>query len=268
MRSQQIGSVFAHLRRPALAFLLACLPALLVSHTAADDLCGTTILADLTLDHDLTCAGTALTVGADGITIDLNGHSISGSGSGVGIGVTGRANVTISGGAIENFFTGVLINNSTGTVVEGSGFRGNTDGVDCQAGCVGSTIKENEFLDNRSRGVMLRGFSTENLVQENTFTGNNVSILVNCTNCIVRENTVSASRLAGIRLNEATGNLVVENVITSNPAGIEFTATGGATGNTLLENTIAMNACGLKRPLDGNTFSENTFEGNDADSCV
>jgi parallel beta-helix repeat protein len=84
----------------------------------------------------------------------------------------------------------------------------------------------------------------------------------------VRENTVSASRLAGIRLNEATGNLVVENVITSNPAGIEFTATGGATGNTLLENTIAMNACGLKRPLDGNTFSENTFEGNDADSCV
>jgi len=268
MRSQQIGGVYARFRRPALAFLLACLPALLVSPTAANDLCGATILADLTLDHDLTCAGTALTVGADGITIDLNGHSIAGSGSGSGIDVTGRTAITISGGVISNFQTGVRINESSGVVVQGNEFRGNTDGVDCQAGCAGNTIKENEFLDNRSRGVMLRGFSTENLVQENTFTGNNISILVNCTNCVVRENSVSASRLAGIRLNEAIGNLVVENVITSNPAGIEFTATGGATGNTLLENTIAMNACGLKGPLDGNTLSENTFEGNDADSCV
>jgi parallel beta-helix repeat protein len=36
------------------------------------------------------------------------------------------------------------------------------------------TIKDNEFQDNRSRGIMLRPLSRDNVVKENTFTGNRV----------------------------------------------------------------------------------------------
>ena len=153
------------------AFLLACLPTLFVPAIAAGDLCGTTIVEDLTLDQDLTCSGDGLIIGADGIKIDLKGHTITGSGSGVGIGVTGRTNVSIAGGTVRNFVAGVRVSNSSDVVIKGNEFQQNVDGVDCQAGCVGNTIKENEFRDNSARGIMLRGFSVDNVVKENRFTG-------------------------------------------------------------------------------------------------
>ena len=56
-----------------LAFLLVCLPTLFGPAARAGDLCGTTIVEDLKLDQDLTCAGNGLIVGADGIKIKLDG---------------------------------------------------------------------------------------------------------------------------------------------------------------------------------------------------
>ena len=53
------------------------------STAAADVLCGATIVENFKLDHDVTCVGDGLTVGADGIKLNLGGHTIAGSGSGV-----------------------------------------------------------------------------------------------------------------------------------------------------------------------------------------
>ena len=67
--------------RPATRFALAILLGglLVVSGPAvrADDLCGATIVEDVKLHHDLVCAGVGLIVGADGISINLNGHTIA-----------------------------------------------------------------------------------------------------------------------------------------------------------------------------------------------
>src|SRR5881296_2193287 len=71
-----------------------------VAPAATSDLCGTTILADLVLHKDMVCRGNGLVVGVDGITIDLNGHSIIGPGRAAptrGITVFGRADVSIEG---------------------------------------------------------------------------------------------------------------------------------------------------------------------------
>ena len=242
-----------------------------VSNAAADDLCGATIVANLKLDHDLTCAGDGLIVGADGIRLNLNGHAISGSGSGVGISVIGRTGVSIVGGTLRNFQTGVLVLNSTAIQIRDNQFAGNVDGVDLQAGSVANTIKANHFQDHRTRGIMLRGGTSANVIKENTLSGNRVGILVNGpVGTTVKENTVSFSTLAGIRIGvTATDNLIAENTVVSNPAGIDFivTATESAIGNTLRENTIALNTCGLKGPVAGNTLTENVFQGNTFDSC-
>jgi len=96
-RKKKTPRVHSDTRR-RLAFLLVCLPTLVISAAATNDLCGATIFANLKLDQDLTCGGNGLTIGADGITIDLNGHTIAGPGSGVGISVSNRAGVVISGG--------------------------------------------------------------------------------------------------------------------------------------------------------------------------
>ena len=80
--------------RAVIGWLVALVLASLVTGAAqtaqASDLCGVTIVENLTLDHDQTCTGDGLVVGADGITIDLNGHTLAGLGTGVGIEVTGR----------------------------------------------------------------------------------------------------------------------------------------------------------------------------------
>src|SRR5262245_49141750 len=53
--------------------------------TASNASCGMIVAQNLILDTDLTCTGTGLFVGADGITIDLNGHTLVGDGTGLGI---------------------------------------------------------------------------------------------------------------------------------------------------------------------------------------
>jgi parallel beta-helix repeat protein len=165
----------------------------------------------------------------------------------------------------------VRVVNSTDIVIKANAFRENSDGVDLQAGSHGNTVKDNEFSNNAARGIMLRSFSSENMIKENTFAGNRVGILVfGGTESTLKANLVTGSLLAGIRLNViAHGNLILDNTVTSNPAGIEFlvTPTGSSIGNTLVENSIAMNGCGVKGPTDGNSFRENVFEGNGADSC-
>jgi para-nitrobenzyl esterase len=237
----------------------------------SNELCGVTITEDLKLDHDLTCVGNGFNVGADHVKVDLNGHTITGSGSGAGINVTGRTGVSIFGGTIRNFGAGVLTNTSSGIVIKRNEFVENVDGVDLQAGSSGNTIRHNNFRANRSRGIMIRGVSTNHVIRQNTLTGDRVGILVFAgADNTVEHNLVSASMLAGIRINIfATGNLVTKNTVTSNPAGIEFLVSGAqsAVGNTVARNTIEQNACGLKGPVTGNTVEKNHFKDNVEDSC-
>jgi hypothetical protein len=87
--------------------------------------CGAAIVEDVTLDQDLTCTAGGLTVGADGIKIDLRGHSITGAGTGAGITIIRRTDVTIFGG----------------------------------------TIKASEFVANTARGIMLFARTTGGLAR-------------------------------------------------------------------------------------------------------
>ncbi|MGW0484367.1 right-handed parallel beta-helix repeat-containing protein [Nonomuraea sp. NPDC003214] len=69
--------------------------------------CGDVVTADVTLDADLNCAGGGLVIGADGVVVDLAGHTVTGSGAGRGIDVAGHAGVTVRDGAISGFTYGI-----------------------------------------------------------------------------------------------------------------------------------------------------------------
>jgi parallel beta-helix repeat protein len=255
---------------------LTSLLAVVATNAAANDLCGTVVVANLKLDHDLTCAGDGLIVGADGIRIDLNDHTITGSGTGTGVLASGRSGVVIAGGTIKNFTIGVQLAASTGVTIKEIGVTGNRDGI-FLIGSSGNTIKENIAWQNSRVGVMLRPGavrnSTQNLVTENTLSDNaNGVILVETpTGNVFKENIISGSSNAGIALNGGvSANLIKENTLGGNAAGILFNV--GATGllpsaNTFVENMITMNTCGLKGPVGDNTFKEDLFEGNGADNC-
>jgi parallel beta-helix repeat protein len=241
------------------------LPAVIVA-------CGESVVADLKLGNDLVCAGDALIVNADGITLDLNGHTIAGSGTGNGITVRGRQNVTIHGGTITGFTTGAFIANSSGVVIKDNRFTQNREGVFLN-GSSNNLVIENEAWQNQLRGIMLRPTlsgtqSTGNLVKENDLRENPSGILVfGQPGNTFKENRISESSFAAIDLTGggATGNLFKENVLERSAAGISFGA--GWTGNTISENTLFLNTCGTQGTTAGNTFTENRFVANGTDFC-
>ena len=272
MSRHDAGRVPATCRWTAVV-LLTVLPAVPgAAPAAAPVLCGATLVDDFTLEEDLTCAGTALIVGADGIKIHLQGHTITGNGTGAGLLVTGRTGIRILGGTVVNFMAGVQVSSSTEIEIKNATFRANTDGIDVQAGATGVSIKENKFLDNRARGIMNRSGTSGNEIKANAFMGNRVGILLfGPVGITVKDNYITSSVQFGMRVNfPATGNLIKDNTITSNPSGIDFipSPTGtGAVGNDFVANRILSNACGLSGPMGGNTFLDNQLIGNTVDVC-
>lgn len=251
--------------------VIACVSGLGAPAARATDLCGTTVTDHVTLSHDLVCSGDGLIVGANGIRIDLNGFSIQGAGAGAGVAVSGYDDVTVAGGTIRQFAVGIRVATSTDLVIRQIEFIANAEGIDFQAGSMHNTVKDSAFRLSSTRAIMLRPNSTENDIKANTFADNRVGILVfGGVDNSIKNNFIAGSLLAGIRVNViATGNVVKDNIITSNAAGVEFltTPTGSATGNELKGNTFAANACGLKGPTAGNEVHDNSFENNTTDAC-
>ncbi len=92
--------------------------------------CGDTITADTTLDSDLVnCPNNGVVIGADNVTLDLNGHLIDGDGTkasgcdpntevcDAGVVDDGHDRVTVKRGRVREFATGVLFGTSTAGMV-------------------------------------------------------------------------------------------------------------------------------------------------------
>jgi YVTN family beta-propeller protein len=101
------------------------------SALAAQVHCGSTITADTRLAQDLSnCPGDGLVIGADNLTLDLNGHTIDGdatpgaNGRDRGIRLAGHHGVTLQGGTVREFDTGALLDAATGN---GGALRGGGD---------------------------------------------------------------------------------------------------------------------------------------------
>src|SRR6188472_132805 len=72
--------------------------------------CGATITVDTRLGNDLhNCHGVGLVIGADGVDLDLNGHTVDGDGIGdvEGIQVEGHRDTSITNGTVRDFVEGV-----------------------------------------------------------------------------------------------------------------------------------------------------------------
>jgi parallel beta-helix repeat protein len=88
--------------------------------------CGDTIVADTTLDSDLVnCPNNGIVIGADAITLDLNGHLVDGDGAetagcdpdrepcDLGVANFGHDGVTVMNGSVREFAVGVLFGSTT-----------------------------------------------------------------------------------------------------------------------------------------------------------
>jgi parallel beta-helix repeat protein len=236
--------------------------------------CGAQVTSSIRLGNDLACTGNALLVSGDDITIHLNGHTLSGAGTGNGITVTTSHDITIAGGTITGFVSGVFASNSTGLIVRENGFSANREAVLLQA-TTGSVVKHNVVARHLMRGFMIRpnmagGLSTDNVIFGNVVSDTPTGIyLIRQPDNTIQSNTISGSTIAAIDLAEGaggvSGNTIRANHLIGSGAGIRFTV--GWTDNTVVGNRIESNACGTKGSTAGNTLNGNVLSGNDTDAC-
>ena len=235
--------------------------------------CGDTITADTTLDRDLTaCPDNGILIDADDITLDLNGHTISGDGEpvrrcprnrpcDVGIGMDDHAGVTIRGGSVRGFALGVgvfrgrnnrlvkldssrnqlfgfVIGGSSRTVIRDSTAHDNPRPDGDGLGVFGShdlRIVHNSFRRNGQLGIHILG-STKNLVKGNLLSRNgDMGIFLQADGNQVRANR-SVREGTGILVGPGSRNVIAGNRISSGGDGI---AIEEGRGNVVVRNLVA-----------------------------
>ena len=228
------------------------------------------VTTDTTLTEDH--AGDVV-IAADGVTLDCDGHSITGPGTGNGILLSGVDGTTVANCLIQGFDTGVaVVNGSSGNVVSGSSVTGDGDGIGFLAdGASGNTFDGNVATGNTDGFVLIRA-ANDNVVAGNAAVDNwnegIKSVDGTLRNTIV-DNTVSGSNKGVVILDSE--DLVVERNMVS--GAVNWFAYGlgtgllgtGAHGNLLADNTAAASGIGfLVDASTNNVLSRNASISNSA----
>jgi parallel beta-helix repeat protein len=234
--------------------------------------CGDTITTDTTLEADLIgCPSNGIVIGADGITLDLNGHTISGDGKLVrrcprrqlcdfGVANVGHSGVTVRNGSLSKFGTGVLvaeardnlvaevsssrnqffgfvIANSARTVIRDSSGNDNPRPDGDGLGVFFShdlRIVGNDFRRNGQIGIHIEK-STDNLIKGNQFVGNgDFGVFVQADGNQVRGNHCVRNG-TGILVGPGSRNVIAANRILGGGEGI---AIEKGRGNLVARNVV------------------------------
>ena len=181
------------------------------SQALANDVsCGVTITTNTKLDSDLAnCPNNGIVIGADNITLDLNGHTVGGDGIPAGscldegncdLGISnlaGHAGVTITGGAVRGFDVGVSL-----------------------SGASEDRIQRLASADNSTFGVMV-GDSTQTRVDHNSVDGGVASIVMfGSTNGRIDHNSLAGSEGYAMPIFGSSHNRLEQNVLEGDQHGI------------------------------------------------
>jgi parallel beta-helix repeat protein len=206
----------ATLLLPAVVVALTVVGLVTLSGAEAADkqaTCGDTITADTRLDSDLVdCQNNGIVIGADDITLDLNGHTISGDGQefepcpeneacDVGVLNDGHDGLTIKGGGITAFGPGVFL------------FRAKH-----------SRLRDLSTVENAFNGIVLVR-SSRNRIERSTASRNGMPnnfpgiALIESDNNRITGNRMSGNADLGLFTEDSDENLIRRNQTSGHPEG-------------------------------------------------
>ena len=137
--------------------------------------CGERVADDYILTEDLNCSGDGLIVEESGVTLDCDGHSISGDGSGAGVYADGADSLVIKNCIIRDFQTGVELNNIADAVILDNTITNNGVIMDGFSGIHMTEVDNANILNNdissNDYGVVMESVANSELT-DNTFTYN------------------------------------------------------------------------------------------------
>ena len=187
--------------------------------------CGDTITADTTLDVDLAdCPNHGIVIGADDITLDLNGHTIDGDGEAfeacvedeicdVGVLNDGHDGVTVTDGSVQEFGFGLLVTEASGNRIVGVVSSSNLlFGIVLDASA-GSIVRDSAGDDNPAPdGDGLALFESHRIrIIDNSFSRNGLGMHIeDSTNNVIKGNVFAQNEQPGV-LVQADGNEIRGN---------------------------------------------------------
>jgi parallel beta-helix repeat protein len=188
--------------------------------------CGVPVTRSLVLTEDLSCpTGDALVVGADHITVDLGGHSVTASRYGPYAAVRnpGHDGVTIRDGSADGSFGVLLEHGAQRNRILGLAVFGQTDGIALHDSHE-NLLRGNESFVGSGHGILLRRARGNTLDR----------------NVMAQEND-DGNAHGGIWLTDSSnGNRITNNVTSSNGSdGIYVSA--GSRRNLIAANTATWN---------------------------
>jgi len=221
--------------------------------------CGETITASKTLQADLTnCPNQGIVIGADNVTLNLNGHSIDGDAVDAecpqaepcDVGVAnpdGHDGIRITGGTIREFGLGVFVGagaernrvhnvSLTANTYFGAIFDGTTDSV----------ITHSSFTDTGISGLLLFD-ATRARISHNAFSdlhGYAIVLRNGVFDSQISHNAINSSD-HGIVLDDGGARNRIDHNTVSNSNGSAIDTGGGARENRFEHNRLIDNGDGL-----------------------
>ncbi|MFB5631519.1 MAG: nitrous oxide reductase family maturation protein NosD, partial [Nitrosopumilaceae archaeon] len=186
------------------------------------------------LTNDLTSTGTCFTITARGITLDGNGHTLTGPGSQFGVKVNEYATgVTVMNMNISGFNTGIYVTASDASVIANTITNMGWSGIMVSNSC-GVTISENT-IHSTVAGIVAK-YSTGIMIDKNNVDGNsqNGIRVTNVDGIIITDNSAITPGARGIIVQHSNDGFLVDNISSGNEAILLF----NSHNNTLVNNTI------------------------------
>lgn len=207
--------------------------------------CGDTITQDTRLDGDLIdCPGNGIVIGADGITLDLGGHTIDGVGSqnlepcqvGIRNGPTftstcapstetGHHDVTLRNGIVRQFDAGVVVTEASRNVLRGLTVSGSNFAAAIVGESEDTSIERNLLRDNRGFAGALNLFAVTRIrISGNVVSGNGYSGIETdgIRDSLIERNSFIRNVQAGFHLHGTRNNVISHNWATGSFTGMEL----------------------------------------------
>jgi Right handed beta helix region len=212
--------------------------------------CGDTITADTTLDSDLVdCPSNGIVIGADGIIVDLNGHTIDGDGEledcsegepcDVGILSDNHARVTVRNGTVRDFAVAVIVGGAANNRLVHLSLTGSTFSGALIFDSPGTQFERNMVVANGlntdQEGVGVFTSPASRIARNEISDNGDIGVFGSGANDIVFEGNVVSGHPEAAFLIEGSRNVFSRNRVARNAEGI----TVGGDENVITRNHVS-----------------------------
>jgi len=220
-----------------------------------------------TLTQNISSSGTCITIGADNVTLDCKGYSITGDTTGNGISNTGFHNGVVKNCVITNFTYAIYFYGANNAIIDNNTANSNYYGIYFYSGS-NNTFTGNTANNNFQAGISITESSgnilTSNIVSSNTRFGFSI-MLVN--NSIIYNNTIENNGIVGqggrdgisVQVENHGNNITFNSITNSGRAGIflRLNSSDNIIANNSITNSHAYGI--LVTDSSSNSIANNTI---------